>query len=103
MECRFDVCGELFDKDNIRGGISQRDSLSCPLFVISVIPLAKILRKVPTDYTLKCEKKLNHLLFMDDLKINGKNESEVNALVSTVELFSTDIGMAFETKEPSRI
>ena len=43
--------------------------------------------------------KLNHLLFMDDLKIYRKNELEINALVSTVELFSTDVGMEFGTKK----
>ena len=50
-------------------------------------------------YTLKCGEKLNHLLFMDDLKIYGKSEREVISLVSTVELFSTDAGMEFGTKK----
>ena len=49
-------------------------------------------------YTLKCGEKLNHLLFMDDLKTYGENEREANELVSTVELFSTDIGMDFGTQ-----
>jgi len=50
-------------------------------------------------HTLKCQEKLNHLLFMDDLKNYGKSEHEINTLVSTVELFSTDVGMEFGTKK----
>lgn len=30
---------------------------------------------------------------MDDLKIYGKNEREINGLVSTVEIFSNNIGL----------
>ena len=44
------------------------DSLSPLLFVICVIALAQIFRKVELGNTLKNEKKLNHLLPMDDLK-----------------------------------
>ena len=42
--------------------------------------------------------KINHLLFMDDLKQYGKSESEIRGLVSTVEVFSQDIGMKFGVK-----
>ena len=38
---------------------------------------------------------LNHLLFMDDLKLFGKNEKQVDTLVNTVRIFSNDIGMEF--------
>ena len=92
-------CGEFLGKVDIRRGIFQGDGLSPLLFVICMRRLTEILRKVPMGYTLKCGEKLNHLLFMDDLKIYGKNEREVNALVSTIELFSTDIGMEFGTKK----
>ena len=39
--------------------------------------------------------KRNHLLFMDDLKLFGKNEKQVDTLVKTVRIFSHDIGMEF--------
>ena len=39
--------------------------------------------------------KINHLLFMDDLKLLRKNEREVDSLVSTVKMISEDIGMEF--------
>ena len=36
---------------------------------------------------------------MDDLKIYRKNGREINALASTVEIFSTDIGLDFWIKK----
>ena len=39
--------------------------------------------------------KINHLLFMDDLKLYAKNEKELDTLVQTVRIFSEDIGMEF--------
>ena len=41
------------------------------------------------------QRKINHLLFMDDLKLYGKNEKQVTELVRTVESFSKDIRMEF--------
>lgn len=34
---------------------------------------------------------INHLLCMDDLKLYGKDERELDALVNTVRVFSNDI------------
>ena len=39
--------------------------------------------------------RVDHLLFMDDLKLYGKNERQVDTLVHTVRVFSEDIGMQF--------
>ena len=66
-----------------RRWILQWYSISPLLFVLCMIPLTKLLRKVSTGYTLKCGQKLNHLLFFDDLKIYGMDEREVNRLIST--------------------
>ena len=38
---------------------------------------------------------MNHLLFMDDLKLYGSNDNETNSLVVTVKIVSGDIGMLF--------
>ena len=37
--------------------------------------------------------KLNNLLFMDDLKLFCKREEQMDTLMRTVHVFSTDIGM----------
>ena len=45
-----------------------------------MIPLTKILRKAKAGYTLD-DIKVNHLLFMDDLKLFAKNEKLLDRLV----------------------
>ena len=64
-----------------------------------MILLTHILRKAKARYTLEGEKKIKYLLFMDDLKLYGKSENEIKGLVSTVEVFSQDIGMEFDIKK----
>ena len=41
---------------------------------------------------------INHLLFMDDLKLFGKSYEHIDLLVQTVHTFSTDIGIEFGIK-----
>ena len=66
-------------------GIFQGDSLSPLLFVLVLLyfPLSIILRKVySVGYEMtKDGCRINHLLFMDDLKLFAKNEKEINSLV----------------------
>ena len=58
----------------IRRGIFQGDSLSPLLFVLVMIPLTLVLKQIKASYELKKGgKKINHLLFMDDLKLFAKN------------------------------
>ena len=80
----------------VKRGIFQGDSLSPLLFVISLIPMSFILRRVKAGYELgKEEISVNHLLYMDDLKLFGRNEKELDMLVNTVRVFSNDICMQF--------
>ena len=66
---------------NINRGIFQGDSLSPLLFVISLIPLTLVLRRMKQGYSFQKGKiKLNHLLFMDDLRLYGSNQNELIAL-----------------------
>ena len=39
--------------------------------------------------------KVNHLLYMDDLKLYAKDKKELDTLIQTVRVFSKDIGMDF--------
>ena len=65
-----------------------------------MIPLSLLLRKVKACYEWGRKKfKLNHLLFMDDLKLFGKSEDQIDSLVQTVFIFSEDIGMEFGLKK----
>ena len=80
-------------KVDVRGRIFQGDNLSPLLFVIWMIPMTQILRKVESRYTLKNREKLNHLLFTNDLMIFAKSDREVNGLVSTLQILSNNIAM----------
>ena len=89
-------CGRPLGKVKIRRGIFQGDSLSPLLFVMALIPLTLVLRKVKAGYDLAGRRGVvNHLLFMDDLKLYGKSEKQVDTLLNTVRAFSQDIGMQF--------
>ena len=85
---------------HIRRGIFQGDSLSPLLFVICLIPMLLVLRKVKAGYSLGNGKpKVNHLLFMDEMKLYGRSSVEIDKIVSTVYLVSADIQMEFGIKK----
>ena len=92
--------GEDLGEVNVKRGIFQGDSLLPLLFVLSMVSLSLILKKVNACYKwAKKEYKLNHLLFMDDLKLYAKSEEQTNTLVRTLYVFSTDISMDFGIKK----
>ena len=92
--------GEDLGEVNVKRGIFQGDSLSPLMFVLSMVPLFLILKKVNACYKWgKEEYKLNHLLFKDDLKLYAKSEEQTNTLVRTVYVFRTNIGMEFGIKK----
>ena len=67
------------------------------MLVIGLIPLCHTLQKVNAGYQLgKVQhKKINHLLYMNDLKLYGNSEKEAERLTNTVRIFSKDIAMEF--------
>ena len=80
----------------IKRGIFQGDSLSALVFVLALIPLSLILRKAKAAYEFsESKEKINHLLFMYDLKLCSRSEKGLESLVQTVCVFSEDIGMEF--------
>ena len=87
--------GESLGSVSIKRGIFQGDSLSPLLFVVSMIPLSLVLRKCEAGYTYANKKKVNHLLFMDDLKLYARSEFQLNSLIQSVRIFSNDISMKF--------
>jgi hypothetical protein len=62
----------------INRGIFQGDSLSPLLFCIALIPLNHELNRSNCGYQVYgTERKINHLLYMDDLKLTGRSEEEI--------------------------
>ena len=79
----------------IKRGIFQ-DSLSLLVFVLALILLSLILRKAKAAYEFsESKEKINHLLFIDDLKLYSRSEKGLHSLVQAVHVFSEDIGMEF--------
>ena len=86
----------------IQRGIFQGDSLSPLLFCLAIDPLSKVLKKQNIGYDLgqvrgrnKKKEIINHLLFMDDLKLYADSDPNLNKLLNIVHKFSNDIGMNF--------
>ena len=64
------------------------------MFVLGLIPISFILRKAEAAYEFSESKvKINHVLFLDDLKLYSQSEEGLDSLVQTVCAFSEDIGM----------
>ena len=81
---------------NIKRGIFQGDALSPLLFITALIPMTRVLEKTEIGYQLKKGgTRINHLMFMDDIKLFGKSTKDIDSLVQTVRIVSGDIRMEF--------
>ncbi len=87
--------GQELGEVQIKRGIFQGDSLSPLMFVVAMMPLSVVLRKIKPGYHTRHKNKINHLLYMDDLKLYGKSKNEIETLIHTVRIYSDDIGMEF--------
>ena len=87
---------EVIGNVKLSRGIFQGDSLSPFVFMIALIPMTLVLRKVKSCYQLsKNGDKLNHLMYMDDTKLYAKDEESLKGLIQAVRVVSNDIGMEF--------
>ena len=79
-------------------GIFQCDSLSVLLFILSVNPLSFLLKRLK-GYQIgpsgKRDTTINHLFFVDDLKLIAVNLNLLKQQLDLVTQFSSDIGMIF--------
>ena len=65
-----------------------------------MVPLLLVLRKLKFHYEFGDKKtRINHLLFMDCLKLFAKSNDQIDSLVNTVYIISEDIGMEFGIKK----
>ena len=97
-KCKAMLCSgnSKSDKAEIKRCIFQEDSLSPLVFVLALTPSSLILRKAKAAYEFsESKEKINHLLFMDDLKLYSRSEKGLDSLVQTVCVFCGDVGMKF--------
>jgi hypothetical protein len=78
----------------IQHRIFHADSLSPLLYCISLISFIQQLKKLNTGYKEHTTNtKIPHLLYMDNLKLIGKTEEEIQKQKQVVRNFSDDIHM----------
>ena len=87
--------GQELGRVHVRRGIFQGDRLSLLIFVMFMIHLTYVLRKVKPAYATKDENSKKHLLYMD-LKLHyRKSQNDITSLIVTVRIYSDDIRMEF--------
>ena len=88
--------GKSLAETKIQRRIFQGDALSPLLFIIAMMSLNHIIRKCTAGYKLsRSQEKINHLMYIDDIKLFAKNEKELETLIHTVRIYSQDMGMEF--------
>ena len=87
--------GRSLVEANIQRGIFQGDALSPLLFIIAMMSLKHVPRKCTAGYKLRSQEKINHLMYIDDVKLFAKIEKELETLIHVVRIYSQDIGMEF--------
>ena len=81
---------------NINRGIFQGDSIIFAFHDITDPFNTSFQTDETRIFISNGKSKLNHLLFMDDLKLYESNQNEIDSLVRTAEIVAKDIGMRFD-------
>ena len=91
--------GKTLAEVKIQRGVLQGDAQLPLLFFIVMIPLNYILRKFTAGYKItKSQEKINHLMYLNDIKLFAKNEKKKNkleTLIQAVRIYSQDIGIKY--------
>ena len=79
--------GKSLAETKIQRGILQGDTPSPLQFIIAMMPLNHVLRKCTAGYKLsKSQEKINHLMYMDDIRLFAKNEKELETLIHALKI-----------------
>ena len=69
-----------------------------------MMPLNHTLRKCTAGYKLsRSQEKINHLMYIDDIKLFAKKEKEMETLIHAVRIYSQDIGIEFGIEKRDRL
>ena len=91
LTCGSETLGEVPKKRKV----FQGDKLLPLLFVITLIPLTHIMRTANPGYKFQTGETINHLLFLDDIKLYSKSKKALDSLIQTVRIISKDFGVQF--------
>ena len=70
------------------------------IIIIIIIPLTNELNRADCGYQVHgTERRISRLLYMDDLKLLGRNENELKNEMKIVQTVSKDINMNFGLKK----
>lgn len=92
---------EQIKTDNIKinRGLFQGDSLSALLFCHCLNPLSNTLNNTKYGFHIKHQNRvkhtINHMLYMDDIKIYAATQIQMRGLLKITEEITTDMGMQF--------
>ncbi|XP_028158192.1 uncharacterized protein LOC114351251 [Ostrinia furnacalis] len=101
---RLKVAHTETDPIYIKRGIFQGDSLSPLWFCLALNPLSNLLISSNTGFELKhidthtsrpTTMQINHLMYMDDIKLYAQSQDSLYQLANLTEQFSNDICMEF--------
>ena len=88
--------GESLADSKIQRCIFQGVALSLLLFIVAMTPHNHILGKRTGGYKVcKSQEKINHLMYMDEIKVFVKKEKDLEVKIQAVRIFTLDIGMEF--------
>ncbi|XP_045466652.1 uncharacterized protein LOC123675347 [Harmonia axyridis] len=92
--------GDEIKKSNnieINRGVFQGDTLSAVWFCMALNPLSMLLKNTKYGYIIDKPRQIrvNHSLYIDDLKLYGANSDQLRRLLEIVSQFSDSIGMSF--------
>jgi hypothetical protein len=87
------------DPIHIQRGIYQGDSLSPLWFCLALNPLSYLLNGTNYGFGINSNnqktQRLNHLLYMDDIKLHPATNNQLQELLQLTQAFSRDIRMTF--------
>jgi hypothetical protein len=86
----------------VKRGIFQGDSLSPLLFIMTLFPLSDVVLNKTWGYQMKLSDEsepegitVNHLLYMDDIKLYAKSVAQLKKMIAEVKIFSDQMKMKF--------
>ena len=85
----------------VQQGTFQGDSIFPLIFCMALFPITNILNrtKIVVKISSKNQNQINHLLYMDNVKLYANGRNNMSRLQSLLQTFSNDINMTFSIKK----